>query len=89
MLSPIDSYYAKGYTRDGYLNRMKLFVDAFPEVDAWEVANEENGNWLGTGLGGQDCRCLRPMCAGKGRASAYGSKSVLANPYGHPQMVPV
>ena len=50
MLCPVDSYYAKGYTREGYLNRVKLFVDAFPEVDAWEVANEANGNWLGTGM---------------------------------------
>jgi hypothetical protein len=51
MLCPIDSYFAKGYTREGYLDRMKLFVDAFPEVDAWEVANEANGRWLGTGMG--------------------------------------
>ena len=50
MLCPVDSYYAKGYTREAYLNRVKLFVDAFPEVDAWEVANEANGNWLGTGM---------------------------------------
>ena len=51
MLCPIDSYYAKGYTREGYLNRVKLFVDAFPDVDAWEVANEANGRWLGSGMG--------------------------------------
>ena len=35
MLCPVDSYYAKGYTREAYLNRVKLFVDAFPEVEAW------------------------------------------------------
>jgi hypothetical protein len=51
MVCPIDSYNAKDYTREGYLSRVKLFVDAFPEVDAWEVANEANGNWLGTGMG--------------------------------------
>jgi hypothetical protein len=51
LVSPIDSYYAKDYTREAYLNRIKLFLDAFPEVEAWEVANEANGNWLGTGMG--------------------------------------
>jgi hypothetical protein len=51
MVSPIDSYNAKAYSREAYLNRIKLFVDAFPEVEAWEVANEANGNWLGTGMG--------------------------------------
>lgn len=51
LVSPIDSYYAKAYTRETYLNRIKLFVDAFPEVEAWEVANEANGNWLGPGMG--------------------------------------
>ncbi|MBI5583212.1 MAG: hypothetical protein HY892_05270 [Deltaproteobacteria bacterium] len=51
LVSPIDSYYAKGFTREAYLNQVKLFVDAFPEVEAWEVANEANGNWLGTEMG--------------------------------------
>jgi hypothetical protein len=51
MISPIDSYYAKGYSQEAYLNRIKLFVDAFPEAEAWEVANEANGSWLGTGMG--------------------------------------
>ncbi len=47
---PIDSYEAKLFTRDSYLARFKLFVDAFPQIDAWEAGNEVNGSWLGTGM---------------------------------------
>jgi hypothetical protein len=48
---PIDSYEAKRYSRTAYLARVKQFVDAFPQIDGWEVGNEVNGSWLGTGMG--------------------------------------
>jgi hypothetical protein len=43
---PIDSYFANRYTRAGYLGRMRKYVDAYPQVDAWEVGNEVNGCWV-------------------------------------------
>jgi len=43
---PIDSYFANQYTRAEYLERFEAFVDAFPQVDAWEVGNEVNGCWV-------------------------------------------
>ncbi|QCX77440.1 hypothetical protein C9F11_18940 [Streptomyces sp. YIM 121038] len=48
---PVDSAYANGSehpelgTRAGYLARIKRYVDAFPEIEAWEVGNEVNGCW--------------------------------------------
>ena len=45
--APIDSQDAERYvTTESYLERMKSFVDHFPMIDAWEVANEVNGDWL-------------------------------------------
>lgn len=43
---PVDSSYDKKYTVDQYLAFFKLFVEAFPQIDAWEVGNEVNGEWL-------------------------------------------
>ncbi|MFD9905220.1 hypothetical protein [Streptomyces sp. NPDC059063] len=48
---PVDSAYANGAerrdlgTRAGYLARIKQYVDAFPEIEAWEIGNEVNGCW--------------------------------------------
>ncbi|MEI5099237.1 hypothetical protein RB200_12190 [Streptomyces sp. PmtG] len=48
---PVDSAYANGAerrdlgTRAGYLARVKRYVDAFPEIEAWEIGNEVNGCW--------------------------------------------
>jgi hypothetical protein len=45
--APIDSQAAKKYvTTESYFERMKSFVEHFPVIDAWEVANEVNGDWL-------------------------------------------
>lgn len=43
---PIDSAFASGYTRAQYLARIKTYVNAYPGVEAWEVANEVNGCWV-------------------------------------------
>ncbi|MEV0203339.1 hypothetical protein [Nonomuraea sp. NPDC050691] len=43
---PIDSTFANRYTRAEYLARVKAYVDAYPDVEAWEVANEVNGCWV-------------------------------------------
>jgi hypothetical protein len=43
---PIDSSFANRYTRAQYLNRFKAYVNAYPQVDAWEVGNEVNGCWV-------------------------------------------
>jgi hypothetical protein len=50
MGEPVDSYYAKHYTRPRYLRRFRSYVNAFPRIDAWEVGNEVNGRWLGPGI---------------------------------------
>ena len=47
MGEPVDSYYAKHYTRRQYLRQVQACVNAFPQIDAWEVGNEVNGSWLG------------------------------------------
>jgi hypothetical protein len=46
MVLPVDSTYDKQYTDSLYEQRIEQFVDKFPEVDAWEIGNEVNGNWL-------------------------------------------
>lgn len=43
---PIDSAFAAKYTRAEYLERIKAFVNAFPNIQAWEVGNEVNGCWV-------------------------------------------
>ncbi|MCE7002133.1 hypothetical protein LWC34_04725 [Kibdelosporangium philippinense] len=43
---PVDSYFANRYTTEGYLTRVRAYVNAFPQIDAWEVGNEVNGCWL-------------------------------------------
>lgn len=47
---PVDSSDSASYTYKGYLKRFKLFVDQFPQIDAWEIGNEVNGSWTGSGM---------------------------------------
>jgi hypothetical protein len=43
---PVDSAFANQYTRAQYLERFKAFVNAYPNIQAWEVGNEVNGCWV-------------------------------------------
>ncbi len=43
---PVDSAWAKNLSREAYLKRFQDYVQAFPQVDAWEIANECNGEWV-------------------------------------------
>jgi len=43
---PVDSSYDKKFTKKQYIQRFKDYMAAFPDIDAWEVGNEINGNWL-------------------------------------------
>ena len=43
---PVDSSYDKKFTLQQYVARFKEYMAAFPDIDAWEVGNEVNGNWL-------------------------------------------
>jgi hypothetical protein len=43
---PVDSSYDKKFTLEQYVQRLRDYIAAFPEIDAWEVGNEVNGNWL-------------------------------------------
>ncbi|WP_433512122.1 hypothetical protein ACQP2T_51530 [Nonomuraea sp. CA-143628] len=56
---PVDSTFASGYTRARYLARVKAYVDAYPEIEAWEVANEVNGCWVD--IKGDDCENGQPV----------------------------
>ncbi|MFC4062012.1 hypothetical protein ACFOWE_27235 [Planomonospora corallina] len=43
---PVDSDYAHELSRAAYLARVKAYVDAYPDIEAWEVGNEVNGCWV-------------------------------------------
>jgi hypothetical protein len=43
---PVDSSYDKRFSRAEYLRRFDQLMGAFPEIEAWEVGNEVNGDWL-------------------------------------------
>lgn len=47
---PVDSSDSAGYTYKEYLKRFKIFTDRFPQIDAWEIGNEVNGSWTGSGM---------------------------------------
>ncbi|GAA3168129.1 hypothetical protein GCM10010466_68170 [Planomonospora alba] len=49
---PVDSAFARGHSRAAYLARVRAYVDAYPEIEAWEVANEANGCWVDGGCQG-------------------------------------
>jgi hypothetical protein len=46
MGEPVDSFFDRRYSRAQYKQRFIDCLDAFPQVDAWEVGNEVNGGWL-------------------------------------------
>lgn len=51
MAEPVDSSYARKYTFSGYAQQFQRFWNAMNHtVDLWEVGNEVNGNWLGSGM---------------------------------------
>jgi hypothetical protein len=46
-----DSTDMKKYTPDSYASRAQSYFSALGnQVDVWEIGNEVNGNWLGTGM---------------------------------------
>lgn len=55
MGQPIDSSCANKYDAAAYHQRIADYVDYFSTngnlIDAWEVGNEVNGEWLGSGVG--------------------------------------
>jgi hypothetical protein len=72
MGEPVDSFYDKRYTRARYRQRFVDFVDAFPEVDAWEVGNEVNGGWLSPEIPGKIADAVQVV-----RERAPGKLAVL------------
>lgn len=50
---PVDSSYDRNYTRAQYKQRFTDFIAAFPQIDAWEVGNEVNGEWLSSDIAGK------------------------------------
>lgn len=49
MGQPVDSSEVKSYSVSGYVARFQKYWNAFGEkLDAWEVGNEVNGEWLGS-----------------------------------------
>jgi hypothetical protein len=45
----LDSYWFKNFSSSQYNNRVREYLDAFgTKVDIWEIANEINGEWLGS-----------------------------------------
>lgn len=47
----LDSSEMKALDLDQWKERVNVVVSSLPTIDAWEVANEANGNWLGTDVG--------------------------------------
>jgi hypothetical protein len=47
---PADSTYVARLSLKAYSRRFRKFVDAFPEIDLWEIGNEINGDWLGAAV---------------------------------------
>jgi len=51
MGEPVDSSAAKQYSLSSYTTRFQNYWNHFRNtVDLWEVGNEVNGNWLGSGM---------------------------------------
>jgi hypothetical protein len=50
LAQPIDSSEAANYSQTAYVARFQTFISAFPDIEAWEIGNEVNGNWLGSGM---------------------------------------
>ena len=46
---PVDSTDAKNkkvFSKEQYLNRFKIAINRWPEIEVWEIGNEVNGSWL-------------------------------------------
>jgi len=69
---PVDSFYEKRYTRAQYRQRFVDFINAFPQVDAWEVGNEVNGGWLSPEMPGKIADAVQEV-----RDRAPGKLAVL------------
>lgn len=50
LAQPADSTYVKGLSFSAYQKRFQDYVAAFPQITLWEIGNEVNGDWLGTGV---------------------------------------
>ena len=72
MGEPVDSFYDKRYTRARYRQRFVDFINAFPQVDAWEVGNEVNGGWLSPEIPGKIADAVQEV-----REHAPGKLAVL------------
>lgn len=46
----MDSVYVQKLSLAQYGQRFQDFLTAFPEIQLWEIGNEINGHWLGTGV---------------------------------------
>ena len=51
MMELMDSQYMASYSLSGYESRIDQILGTLKGVDAWEVGNEVNGNWLGANVG--------------------------------------
>jgi len=69
---PVDSSYDRNYTRAQYKQRFTDFIAAFPQIDAWEVGNEVNGEWLSNDIAGKIADAAAEV-----KARAPGKPTVL------------
>jgi len=69
---PVDSSYDRNYTRAQYKQRFIDFITAFPQIDAWEVGNEVNGEWLSSDIAGKIADAAAEV-----RARAPGKPTLL------------
>jgi cell division septation protein DedD len=69
---PVDSSYDRNYTRAQYKQRFTDFIAAFPQIDAWEVGNEVNGEWLSSDIAGKIADAAAEV-----KAKAPGKPTVL------------
>jgi hypothetical protein len=51
MIELMDSQYMASYSLSSYQGRIDQILATLKDVDAWEVGNEVNGNWLGPDVG--------------------------------------
>ncbi|MDA8196434.1 MAG: hypothetical protein M0019_04355 [Actinomycetota bacterium] len=50
MIELMDSQYMKNYSFSNYQARIDQILGTLKDVDAWEIGNEVNGNWLGSNV---------------------------------------
>lgn len=49
LATPVDSSEMKNYSTTAYAQRFDTLIGMYPQFAMWEVGNEINGEWLGTG----------------------------------------